>query len=317
MQINATSIGNLFRGFHALFMESLQGCPGIFNKIAVIMPSSTAEEIYAWLNALPNMRELVGSVVINDLGASDYRIRNKEYEATVALKEADIERDRLGLYNSVMSSLGIAAGDAKDFLTALMLEGGFTIKDYTGTPFFAANKPHEPNNAKSAKFSNLLTAPLSADSYSAAKANLKGRKNSQNRPMGLGRKLILVVPPALETLGQQILETEFVMQTAINTAGTPGAAVASAAVSNVNKGSAELVVWSQLGGSDTAWFLLEVGLPIKPLVFQLEQDVKLLSLTQPDSDHVFKNHEYLYQAYGRWAVGYGLPQLAVGSTGEG
>ena len=41
----------------------------------------------------------------------------------------------------------------------------------------------------------------------------------------------------------------------------------------------------------------------------------LVTLTQPDSDHVFKKHEFLYQAYGRYNAGYGLPELAFGSTG--
>ena len=71
----------------------------------------------------------------------------------------------------------------------------------------------------------------------------------------------------------------------------------------------------RIAGNDTNWFLLETAFPIRPLILQVEKEPTFASLTNPDSDHVFKRHEFLYQTYGRYNGGYGLPQLAVGSTG--
>ncbi|WP_309400586.1 Mu-like prophage major head subunit gpT family protein [Cerasicoccus maritimus] len=59
-----------------------------------------------------------------------------------------------------------------------------------------------------------------------------------------------------------------------------------------------------------------VGVPLKPIIIQDEKPVDLLALDDPESDHVFKNHEFLYQAYKRAGYGYGLPELAYGSDGS-
>jgi phage major head subunit gpT-like protein len=66
-----------------------------------------------------------------------------------------------------------------------------------------------------------------------------------------------------------------------------------------------------------SWYLIETGLPFKPLIWQVNKPVALYSLTSMESDHVFKKHEFLYQAYGRYQAAYLMPELAVGSTGAG
>jgi phage major head subunit gpT-like protein len=63
------------------------------------------------------------------------------------------------------------------------------------------------------------------------------------------------------------------------------------------------------------WFLFDAGYPVKPFIFQVEKETALVALNQPGDDHVFKHHEFLYQAYGRYNAGYGLPELAYGSDG--
>jgi len=311
MQINQSTLAALFKGYRTLFLEAFQGAATMWEQIALRTPSTAAEEIYHWLGSVPGMRELIGDVAVQNLSASNYSIRNKEFESTVAVKEADIERDSYGIYNPLMEAMGLAARQHQDQLTAALLTSGFGTKDYTGKNFFDVNKPHEPQNSKSRTFSNKLSAPLSPESFSQARAMIKGMTNAQGRPMGLGLKLVLIVPPALETIGRQILQADFIQQTAQN-----GSSIAASAVTNVNKGTAELIVWPQLAGNDTQWFLLEAAFPVRPLILQVEKEPTFQSLTNPDSDHVFKKHEYLYQAYGRYNGGYGLPQLAVGSTGQ-
>ena len=317
MQINQSTLAALFRGYRTFFLEAYQGAPTTWDKIALRTPSTAAQELYHWLGSVPGMRQLIGDVAIQNLSASKYTISNEEWESTVAVKQTDIERDTYGIYNPLMEAMGLAARQHQDELIANLLLNGFTNTDYTGKAFFALNKKHEPYNSKSATFSNLLTGALSAATYETARAQIKSITNAAGRPMGLGLKLQLIVPPALESVARQILQGDFIQQTATNTAGTPGTAIAAASVSNVNKGTAELIVWPQLAGNDNAWFLLETAYPVRPLILQVEKEPTFESLTNPDSDHVFKKHEFLYQTYGRYNGGYGLPQLAIGSTGEG
>jgi phage major head subunit gpT-like protein len=130
--------------------------------------------------------------------------------------------------------------------------------------------------------------------------------------MGLGVRLLLVVPPDLESTARTILIADTAIQ-----AQNPGAiGSAVAAVTNVDKGTAELLVLPHLAAQTaTAWFLIEVGYPIKPFAWQVNKEPVLISQTNPESEAVFINHVFKYQAYGRYNAGYFLPELAEGSDG--
>lgn len=303
MDITASNLQVLFRGFRTVFDSALQSAPTDWQDIAMRVPSTAAEELYTFLDALPGMKEFIGDLVIEEATASDFTIRNKKWADSVRVPREKIERDQYGLFNPIFSELGMIARQHPDELVADLLNNGFTggaNADYTGKAFFAEDKKHAPNKKGSATFSNKGTAALDADAFSAAKANLKGRKNEKGRSMKLGRELVLVVPPALEDTGLEILQAER------NSAGA----------TNIQRNAAKLKVLPDLT-SETAWFLLETGRAIRPLIFQEEVAAELSSLTDPDNEHTFKTDEFLYKAYGRWNAGYGFPQLAYGSTGAG
>jgi phage major head subunit gpT-like protein len=309
MQINQSSLTELFRAYRVIFNEAYQAGAAMWDQVATLVPSSAAEEVYAWLGSFPGMKKLLGEITVANLAAHRYSIVNDEYYDAIGVRQADIERNAYGLYNPRFSALGLAAKQHPDELIANLLLAGFTTKCYTGKNFFDTG--HEPQKGKTT-FDNKGTKKLSSTNFETARADIKSRKNAEGRPLNLGLRLLLVVSAKNEALGRQILQADFIQQIAMNKAGTEN--VASAAVTNVNKGTASLMVWPQLGGSD-AWFLLETGWPMKPLIHQQEVAPVLTALDTPTSDHVFKNHEFLYQAYGRYAAGYGLPELAWGSTG--
>jgi hypothetical protein len=135
--------------------------------------------------------------------------------------------------------------------------------------------------------------------------------------MGIGRKIILVVSPKNEALGKQLLQSDFIMQTAIgkNAAGNENVGVAGAAVNNPYKGTAELQVWTELAANPDMWFLLEVGFVMRPILFQQHTAPRLVSVNQPNDSYVVLHHNYLYQAYGIYNAGYGFPEFAEGSNG--
>lgn len=313
MQINNSTLAALYKGYRVIFMAALQGASPMWPKFAMKTTSSNAEELYHWLGAVPGMRKLIGEIVIRNLSANRYSISNDEFESTVAVKQADIERDNYGIYNPLMQAMGVAAAQHPDELVANLLINGFNSRCYTGKNFFDTN--HDPSLGAikgATKFTNIGTKKLSADNFRDARTNIKSRLNAEGRPMNLGLDLVLAIAPQNETLGKQILQSDFIQQTAKQGANV----VAAAAVSNVDKGSARLEVWPQLAAEPDMWFVFDAGQPIKPFIFQEEKAVSFTSLNTPDSDHVFKKKEFLYQAYGRYNAGYGLPELAWGSTGE-
>lgn len=298
MQINQANLAALYKGYRTQFLEAYQGAKPIWPGLAMKTTSTAAEEIYHWLGAVPGMRKLIDEIQIRNLAAHKYTITNDEFESTIAVKQADIERDTYGIYNPLMQSLGLAAAQHPDELVAALLAEGFDNECYTGKNFFDTD--HEPQKGKT-KFSNVGTKKLSAANFQTARANIKGRLNAQGRAMNLGVDLLLIVSPKYEATARQIVVAD----------RDPSGAT------NVNAGTARLLVWSQLAAlNEDAWFLIETGYPVKPFIFQEEKAATLESLTSPDSDHVFKKHEFLYQAYGRYNAGYGLPELAYGSDGS-
>ena len=310
MQINQANLTQLTRGFRVVYEKALQSADPIYKRFVMVVPSTGKDELYAWLGAISGMRELLDEVQIQNLSASTWTIRNKEWENTIAVKELDIVTDKLGVYNPLFASLGDVAAYHPDQLTSTLLTGGFTNLCYTGKNFFDAN--HAPV-AGGTTFTNKHTYKLSGPSYTDALANFKSRLNAKGRPVGIGRKLILVVSPQNESVGKQILQSDFILQTAMNVARTEN--VAAASVPNVNKGTAELAVWTELAANPNMWFILEVGFITRPILFQQHTAPRLISVNQPNDSYVVLKHEFLYQAYGIYNAGYGFPEFAEGSTG--
>jgi phage major head subunit gpT-like protein len=311
MQINQANLTDLYRGYRVLFDDALQGSTPVSDDLVLRVPSGNNEEKYVWLGAIPGMRQLVDEVQIKNLASSDWTIENLEFEDTVAVRQRDIENDRYGIYNPFFTALGEAARYDQDIRVFPLLLAGFSTPDYTGSNFFATGKVRTPGDRG---FSNYDSAnyPLNVYAYRKARANLMSRVNAAGRPMNLGRKLVLVCGAALEPVARQILVADTVIQ-----ANPDNTSVA--AVTNVDKGTAQIVTTSLIDASATpnAWFLLETGLSLKPIAWQVNKEPVLTALTQPDSDHVFKKHEFLYQAYGRYNAGYLFSDLAYGSQGTG
>lgn len=292
-------------GFRAVFLKAYEGYTADWAGYAMEVRSNSETETYDFLTGLPGMKELVGEVKLEDLDMAGFSIRNKEWESTVPVKRAVVERDNLGLIRPQMEEMALVARNHPRVLLAALLNNGFTAKDYTGKNFFDTNKKYNPlDKSKDAPvFSNKGTAALDAGSFVVARATLRKQKDAKGNNLGLGRKLLLLVPPALE-------ETANKLRTAENLAVAGGGSE-----TNTLRNTFEVVVINELE-SDTAWFLVESGRAIKPLIVQMETDPEFVAADDPKSSHVMLQKIFIYQAYGRWNAGYGLPQLAYGSTGE-
>jgi phage major head subunit gpT-like protein len=298
MIVTSTNLAALNKGFRTLYSDAFQGggaTPRV-ESYALRTTSTSAEEFYGWLAAVPGLRELLGEIVIRNITDLNFSIKNREFESTIGVKRKDIERDNFGMYNMLFTAMGTAARNHPDELLFERMIAGFTSPCYTGKNFFDAD--HEPIAGKQ-KFSNKGTKKLSAANFQIARANIKSRRNTEGKPMNLGNDLVLVVSPDNESNARSIVVADKV----------------GGGNDNVNKGTARLDVCPLLSSAPDAWFLLDLGYPLKPFINQVEVETEFQSLTDAASAHVLLLKEYLYQAYRRGNVGYGLPELAYGSTG--
>lgn len=300
MIINSANIRTLEQHVRAVILEGYNGeASGIQPRVCMPVSSMSAEERYTWLGAMPGMREFIGDRQVKNLSVSDWGVKNRKWEDTIGIPREAVERDTYGTYKPFLQEMGVVGKQQPDDLMWEMLVNGFTRLCYTGKPFFGANH-HQGVNGDKGKFTNFVTKKFSRANFRIGRQNLLNRKNTEGRSMKLGRKLLLIVSPTYETEAWETVVADKLSNDA----------------NNPDKGKAELFVSTELGAlSEHAWFLLELGRNIKPLVFQDEVPFKITTKFRDDDDNVFDRDEYVAGAYARNNVGYMLPELAYGSTG--
>ena len=67
--------------------------------------------------------------------------------------------------------------------------------------------------------------------------------------------------------------------------------------------------------TDTEWHLMDASKAVKPIIFQPRKKPVFVSQTDTSSDAVFMRKKFKFGAEARGAAGFGLWQMAVGSTG--
>ena len=296
MLINAQTLRGIYVGFNTIFNKALETVKPLYNRISTVTNSTTDTETYAWLGAIPQMREWIGDRQIKNLTSSGYTIKNKKFEATVGIPRDAIEDDKIGLYNPSIQMLAESAAQHPDKLVFALLASGFKEKCYDKKPFFAEDHPVGNNKGT---FSNKGKAALSLESYIAARAGMMSLTDENGSPLAIVPDL-LVVPPALEAKAREILVADIVNGTRNTMANT-----------------AEVLVAPWLAGNDKAWFLLDTHRPVKPIIVQKRKAPKFVSKTDEKDDNVFLKDTYLYGVDYRGNVGFGFPQMAYGSEGTG
>lgn len=292
MLITSAALTQLRIGFSAAFNRGMGNVVTVADKIATTVPSSTASNLYGWLGSIPGLKKWIGEREIQKIAENEYTIKNEPFELTVGIKRTAIEDDNYGVYTPFMEGMGESTALHKEQRVAETAKRGFTDLCYDGQPFYS--KTHKVGDTT---YSNLTDAQLSADSFAAARTTMMSLKNDQGQPLNLVPD-ILLVPPALEREARMILEADLINGT-----------------TNINKGLAQVVVWTELADKPTQWHLLCTKRSLKPFIFQEREKAKFVALTKENDENVFMRDEYLYGVSARDGVGYGFWQMAYGSTG--
>jgi len=299
--VNATAINGLFTSLKATFNKAFAGAESQWKETAMLVPSTTKQNDYAWLSNFPKMRKWIGDKVVKALSAFSYTIVNEDFEATVEVDRNDIKDDDLGIYGIQAQDAGMSAKELPDEIVTELKDKAFESECFDGQYFYDTD-----HVVAGASISNKLTVPLSAASVAAAKASwgaakdmMAGFTDDEGRPLGL-RPNILEVGSALEETAK-LLATGDKLED-----DSP----------NPYKGTIKVVVNDRLL-SGTQWMAHCTKRAVKPFVYQEREKPSFVSQTNMDSDDVFMRKKYKFGAEARAAGGYGLWQLSVGSTGAG
>lgn len=293
MLVTSAALAQLRVGFSAAFNRGISNVVTMADRIATTIPSSTAENLYGWLGAIPGLKKWIGEREIQKVSDNAYSIKNEPFELTVGVKRTDIEDDNYGVYTPLMEAMGESTALHKEQRVAEAVKGGFDQKCYDGQTFYSESHKVGENIC-----SNKTNEKLDAESFQKARTAMMSLKNEKGQPLNLVPN-VLLVPPALENTARLILEAELINGT-----------------TNINKGLAKVEVWPELADKPTQWHLLCTTRSLKPFIFQERKKAKFTALAKEDDENVFMRGEFLYGVDARDGVGYGFWQMAYGSTGD-
>jgi phage major head subunit gpT-like protein len=143
--ITSALIKALFTSYRKEYQGGLTAVTPTYEKIATVIPSTTASNTYGWLGQFPRFREWVGERVIKDMQASGYTIVNKLFESTVGVKRTDIEDDAVGVYSPLFQEMGRAAASYPDEHVYGLLNAAKASLCFDGQFFFDTDHPVYPN----------------------------------------------------------------------------------------------------------------------------------------------------------------------------
>lgn len=304
MLVNKDNLSGLFISLKANFNNAFASAPSIWEKIAMLVPSTSGQNDYAWLSKFPRMRKWIGEKNIKALEGAKYTIVNDDWEATVEVDRNDIEDDNLGIYRPQAQMAGESAKQLPDEIVIDLANNAMTTICYDGQYFIDVDHPVRQADGTIASISNKGTKALSvatqaaaAASYGAARTAMRKFKDDEGRPLNITPD-VLLVPPALGDTARALMTNDRL---------DDGKA-------NPYKNTAEVIEDARLT-SDTAWYLLDTSKPVKPFIYQERKAPVFVQQTDPQAEDVFNRKKFKFGAEARAAGGYGFWQLAYGSDG--
>lgn len=298
MVLNGQAIRTASVGFQVLFSQGWEAAAPTYPDLCMGTSSTGERETYHLDGGLPEMREWVGERQRQNLKRYTYDLVNRKWELTINIPSDAFNDDKLGLFKQRFMQMGSAAKVHPDKLLAELMQGGFVANGYDEVPFFGATHP----KLTGANQSNVQAGALDATTFKAAFTKLRKMRDDYNKPIdvfALGGKPTLIVPPELEDTARTILLVE-------REAG---------GATNPDFNRAQLKVFNRLSDTPTYWFLGITGASMRPFIHQVREAAQVVARDQPGDDVVFNRDEIEYGIKGRWALGYGMWQLMVGSTG--
>jgi phage major head subunit gpT-like protein len=297
MVVNKQNLQLIFVNLKKTFQNAFKETPAVWQKFAMRVDSTGKENSYSWLSRFPKLKEWIGDKSSKWLEAFKYTIVNKPFAANVKVSKHDVKDG--DLFGSVIQAkqAGKSAQEWYGDLVYPLMNEGFTNLCYDGQPFFDDDHPvngQSVSNKGTKKLSAGTVAEIEA-SYGKARQTLLEMKDEEGEPLGVN-PCLLMVPPALETIAKKIVNNE-----KINNEENP------------YQGTAEVLVVPQLKGGK--WLLIDNTQHIMPFIIQVREEPEFVEQTDMSSDDVYNRGEFSFGCEARGNGGYGLWQLAYGSTG--
>lgn len=141
MNISAPALRAIFTAVKTAFNEGRSTYKPTHQRIATVVPSTTASEDYAWLGEFSRLREWIGDRQVNKMSLHSYTLKNRKFEGTEGIPSEYIEDDTMGVLMPKFQDMGYAASTHPDELVYAALAAGFSSLCYDGQNFFDDEHP--------------------------------------------------------------------------------------------------------------------------------------------------------------------------------
>lgn len=290
----------LTAGLKTAFFQTFGDAPAQWDKVATVIPSERDTEQYAWLGALPGMREFRDERQPGDLHPYAYAIQNRTWESTISVDRTALEDDQYGQVAMRIRQMALVARQHLDSIVFGLLGTGFGAQGYDGVPFFGVHS--YSSTGPGTPQSNKGTDPLGAASLQGAITAMMRFTDDGGHPAGT-RPNVLVVPPELYWEATTLL-TSAQYPDPVSTASQDLAA-------NPLRGMLTLLTTPYLT-SPTDWFLLDTARVVRAVVLQMRKEFEFGSL-EGSSENGFLRDQFLYGVRARYNAGFGDWRAAFGA----
>lgn len=287
----------LERGLRGAFVKAFDNMedPQEIQPFLMQTESDGYDEDYGWLGQAPQLSEWVDERKIKQLNSFNYRLPNKDYEATLGVDRNAVRDDRLGAVKIRIDDLARKARTHPRKLFFETLVAGETELCYDGQPFFS-NSHEEGESGVQSNIQPGTGTSLAQlkDDVIAAEAKMLSYKDDTGEPFNEGEVMIgVVVPPSLK---HKFRELNTLAR--INT------------TDNSLRGMFEHIVSSSRLADANDWYIADVSEGLKPIIQQNRQAPEFNSL-EGDSDAGFMKKKWHYGIDYRIGFGYGLWQKMI------
>jgi len=286
----------LTAGLKTQFFQTFGAVPTTYDRLATVINSDKDTEQYAWLGALPGVREFLDERQEQDIAPYDYAIKNRTWESTISIDRTALEDDLYGQITLRIKEMAQAARQHLDILTFGLLATGFTAKCYDGAAFFGS---HTQGGLAQ---SNKGTDALSSASLQAAITAMMRFQDDQGKPAGVMPDTLIVSP-----------ENWWEAWTLLNSAYFPDPVTAASQQIGANPLKGMLLpIASPYLPSAGDWFVCDSKRTVRAIVLQLRKQFEFEAL-DGGTENSFLRDKYLYGVRARYNVGFGDWRAAYGA----
>lgn len=293
---------SLAKGFRATFLQEMAApMRNLVGRVASLVPSDSDKEDFAWLGETAQMTEFEDELNFTPLTDTSYEITNKKFAAGLKVKRDDINDDKVGGIAMRIRQMASVAKKHQNKIVVDALISGTADTCYDGAAFFSDTHPSRGAGSGSGAQDNLLagsgtTTSTMSDDINRGIATMATFKAENGEPYHEElTRFAIVFPPNLRKAVKEAINAAIVSNT-----------------SNVSLADEDfdLIMESRLTDTND-WYLLHVGGPLLPIVFQDREPLTYHSLEDDQSEEGFIREHNLYKARARRNTGYAHWQNAV------